>query len=453
MSFPRAGAAEITAPVRVPLLPRIRQIGGVVTITTGMHGRNGLAGARLAVQPVWLARLGLKPVGLGYKAKTGHHRWRGSASISLPTEELAVSDVHGSVGFLDGRLAEFGGTADGNIPLGEGLLLTGLGLQVRLKPNFRLAGHSDVQFGVPFGSGRYSVPLTMRTAFVFRPLYFWRLTGTIQPTGRLGDFLHAVHSRMRLHGWAQLRLGHAFGVSVGTTLDAKLAFAEISGGMSGFVARRALNLEGSTHVTLAGRGIHGQGIISTKGLSACGRVLWITLGAIYRWGDTRPALGCGISSLRVVRAGAPIARALAGPPVPVDVASGLPAQAFAARSARGTPEFVAVAPGGRRYDTSLIGGPARRRFVARPDLIVVRTPDHTTYMIVRKPAGGQWRLTEARRSPAIPTFLTADGIRRTVVTASVSGTGTKRTVTYEVDASLHTRWISTSRRSRGGPTY
>lgn len=439
VNFPRPGAAELTAPVRVPLLPRIRQIGGVVTITTGMRSRNGLTGARLAVQPVWLARLGLKPIGLGYRLKTGHHRWRGAASISLPTEELAVSDVHGSVGFLDGRLAEFGGRAAGSIPLGEGLVLAELGLRVRLKPNFRLAGHADVQFGVPFGSGRYSVPLTMRTAFVFRPLYFWRLTGTIQPTGRLGDFLHSIHSRLRLRGWAQLRLGHAFGVSIGTALDAKLAFAEITGSMSGFVARRALNLEGSTHVTLAGRGIHGHGIISTKGVSACGRVLWITLGAIYRWGETRPSLGCGISSLRVVAPGLPIARALAGPPVPVDVVPGLPAQAFAAQSARGTPEFVAVAPGGRRYDTSQIGGAARRRFVVRPDVIVVRTPDHTTYLIVRKPAGGQWRLTEARRSPAIRTFLTADGVSPTVVTASVSGTGPKRTVTYKVTAGPHTQ--------------
>jgi hypothetical protein len=439
--FRARGKAAIDAWVVLPLLSRrFGPITGNVNLQTSSARPFRLAGSRIKVREVRAGRIALRDLSLAY-SRTSKLRdvWRGRLRIQLPTE--AITSVGGSGSWLDGKLQRVAGEAEGSVPLMSGFTLTSLGVQVRLRPTLRLAGRATVEFGPSVGG---DAGLEMRAGVSFRPVSFWRLRGSIGVTGKARDALDAIHAHATLTGGARIQLDQGFLAALDGRLDVGFARARIQGRTSGFVSRRVFNLEGSVKLRMASFDKGAEGLVSSQGLAGCVDLGWFgpTVGMGYRWSASGPDImfhSCKIDRYRVLTPGDRELTSRAAPsPQPTQVAQvplpdGLPVEAFAGVSKRGTPNIVVAGPGGVRYDTSEIGDLKRRTVVVRKDVFVWHAvADRTVYVVVRAPAAGLWSVRPSSGSARITRMLAAHGLPDPSVAANVAAGGQGYVLNYEL---------------------
>ncbi len=443
------GSARVRAAVRLPLLPRrFAPVRGAAELTTALNAPRGLSGATIAIQPVRVGRFAVTVLRLRYsKTRRGGHRWSGRGVMEVPAE--AVSELGAAGSWVGGRLERLEGTAGGTVPLGYGVVLKQLGVQLRLSP-LRIAGSAKATLGaLPNGFG---APFEARAKLTFSPLYLWRLDGRVGLTGNLKRVLDAVGAHAWIRGRAQLRLDQSLGVRVGGRLDVRfekrrlIPRVGIVGSVAGFATAGAFNVEGAVRLRMASFDARARGLISRVGVAAC-RHIWpgISLGAAYRWGSRRPDVmfrACSVAAFRVVlpanafaglrrpfAAAAPVTRQ-------VEVDRGLPLEVFSAASRRGVPNIVVVDPNGRRYDTARIGNTRRRTVVRRGDVLVWHAvAERNVYLAVRNPPEGTWTVEPSRSSAPLLRVRAGDGLPRLEISARATGTGASRILEYAVHRS------------------
>ena len=94
----------------------------------------------------------------------------------------------------------------------------------------------------------------------------------------------------------------------------------------------------------------------------------------------------------------------------------------------GDPVVRLISPTGRAYDVPTGGTPLNG-----DDFLVAKNPRaDETYLGVREPAAGRWRIEPLPGSPAIASLSRSAVLPQAQVSASVSGTGAARTLTYAV---------------------
>jgi hypothetical protein len=203
-------------------------------------------------------------------------------------------------------------------------------------------------------------------------------------------------------------------------LDNAVAY---KGTQTGFVSTHGANLEGGVLLRLPGLPeLNGQAILSTRGIAACTNVGFFDGGFGYRWGDRAPTTfgGCDLSPFRVT---ATARAAAAGAARSVRVPAGLPLVGFAVSSPAGAPRVRVSGPGGVAVVTS---DRARRSATV---VVVPDTANRTTYVFVKRPRPGTWRIASA--SP-LTSVAVARGLPEPHVKVRVSGRGARRVLTYSV---------------------
>ncbi len=148
----------------------------------------------------------------------------------------------------------------------------------------------------------------------------------------------------------------------------------------------------------------------------------------YNWGDAAPGIHPLVDTTDAYSAGLPATRAGAPGPQAFTVPANAPSVSVDVTGDRGAPSVVLTDPTGKQVVPT---GPAR-------DATAVQIGDptvKTTHVGLTEPAAGRWTVAQAPGSGVAVTGISyAIGEANPTATATVSGHGAKRTLTYTVKA-------------------
>lgn len=175
--------------------------------------------------------------------------------------------------------------------------------------------------------------------------------------------------------------------------------------------------------------------LSSKGIAACGKITVLPLipsmGIAYRWGDAIWSAfkfyGCDAEEYRETPPPSPAQAAQAG--TQFTVRRGAPTLSVAVRGSGGAPKVNLIGPNGRIVISS---SPSQTVTSSSTANLVEVGPHAATYIGVKRPPAGRWRVAPQAGSPAIAEAKFAGGIPQPRVSARVRGSGRKRTLSYTV---------------------
>ncbi|MBB4664541.1 hypothetical protein [Conexibacter arvalis] len=436
---------------------------------------------RIAVEQAFIGPVLLEDLLVSYTA--GGDQWAGRAQLGLPPQpggaKLAAGVRFAGGAFREGSLrltfprpglpldpfaASYLSHVSGGFAIDPLTLSVGAGIGV-----------------VPAGP-LYAVEVDGRLTAAFRD----PITFTFDGTGKLFSF-PVANTRLvvRTDGFASARGA----VSVG------LPGVSVEGSLNAFVDLRSRSFGGDVKGAVCIAGIcpaRGEAVLSSRGIGACVTQI-VDYGFGYRWGaaitDVDLMFGsCDLGPYRVsapagaARAGddggarvtAPAGAARAGAgggaraagdaPGPgaraaadgaVTVARGTALLSVRVAGEGGAPAVVLVSPSGERIVPSaeaVAGQPAYARQVAELA---------ATFVAVRRPAAGTWRIEADPAGPAIREVARAAALPAPRVSARVGGRGRARTLRYRATrggglaTTFVERWsggqrtIGTARRAAG----
>jgi len=265
----------------------------------------------------------------------------------------------------------------------------------------------------------YTAEVDGRLTAVFRD----PITFTFDGQGKLFGFdVAQARVVVRTDGFASARGGVSLGlpgVSVNGSLD---AFVDMRSKLFGGDVRGSVCIVGVCPAK-------GEAVVSSKGIGACVTQL-VDYGFGYRWGAPVTSVdvmfgSCDLGPYRVTApAGAARSGAQAAAGGAVTVARGTPLLSLRVTGEGGAPSVVLVAPSGERIVPSgeaTAGQPAYARQVAELG---------ATFVAVRRPAAGTWRIEADPAGPAIGEVARAATLPAPRVSGAVGGRGRARTLRY-----------------------
>lgn len=391
-----------------------------------------LVGGSLTGNASFMNALRIDDISLGYDKSAD--RWSGGAKITLPGPGGAK--VGGTFVFEHGQFVSGSATADGlDIPLGSGLALRRINFDVDTKPDLKLEGQARIAAPQVPGLNKDAVSVDGDMSYTFSDPGQWHVAGTFN----LVDFPLA-HAHLDY-----LTSGKA---SFGGDLDAGLSgVAEIKAGLSGGVGGDGISASGDASVSVLKLvGLSGKVLVDNHGIAGCGQlhVGWTwDAGVVYPWGGTARALGgsCDLSSWEAANAAVspsadsprrvPAARRLAADAaadVPSTVAVPSGASVFAlAFTGASAPSVTLTDPNGDSYAATdgVFDAPGNGYAVTRDAT--------TTYFLLNQPVGGNWTVTVDDGSAPVTGVQQAQGLPDPNVAASVTGSGSERTLHWSLD--------------------
>jgi hypothetical protein len=376
--------------------------------------------------------LALKDLTFSYSRKTdpatGLSRpfWSAGGMISLPFTKTPI-DVGGKVFIFDGSLAGGGLAVDGiNKPVPDTpLFLQKLSGDLVLLPDFGVNATVGATFGPRLaGKQLFTLDGNLTAGALVSPLDCgngpdpFKIDATLKFVPLEDEQLAKVDMTQRICTYASFaQLG---GVNVpglvgqDVTMSGGLEFLRgafgYEGSQSGFVGNHGANLEGSATIKLPGAPDPAGGVIlSTIGIAACGRINGIEVGFGYHWGDLTPApfTSCDFTLYRVPASTASVSSSRA-----VRLPGGLPSVAFSVTGSVAAPRLRVSGPGGVAVSVAADGTLQTGRVLIAPS-----AGESKTYVIVKKPAGGNWRFESLGAGNAITRVAVADGLPRPRVSA------------------------------------
>jgi hypothetical protein len=389
-------------------------------------------------------KLGLKNFLLKYEERNGVSFFTGQGELILPTGkgELAVG---GKLTIADTTLAGVGVSASGiNRHIGYGLFLQSVAGELAFQPDF------GANFGVtatlgPQVQGKKLVKLGGNLKFLSlasectngRDPISLVATGSIPLVEELGagsvkiEGVNCIYTDS-LAIEQSPKVEAVFGDVVGGEIPRPVVAAKAN--LSGFIGETGINAEGGGTITIPVVGdVGGQALMSTRAFAACGRVGFFSGGASHVWGQSRTEAfsGCDLAPWRA-SAGAGSSPFASGLPSPlafganaVKVKGDAPFIGFSAQGANGPPQLRITGPKGERI-TSRKG-----RAVVRRDVVIVPVEaERRTFVFVKKPSAGRWRVDGVGQR--LTQLRTAEGLPKPKVSGAVSGEGAKRTLSYTV---------------------
>jgi hypothetical protein len=387
--------------------------------------------------------LTLKNFALSYELKDGKDFWVGQAGLGLPIGGSVASgglELTGKLSIYDGSFAGAGLKIDGlNKPIpSTPIFLQSVEGELLFRPEFGF----DIGVGGSFGPRIADVELTTFTASVrgwalaegcesgVDPIQF-AFTGEIKPLEQLGVGTATIEGTHCLYASSPV-------VDVADKID--LTFGQsgdgdpfgFEGSVAGFVSTSGFNLEGTGTVKIPGiDDIQGNELVSSRGIAGCVDIIdWISGGFAYGWGDSVPSAfsGCDLTPWRA--AAGPAGTSAAVSAHAVDVADGLPFVGVRATGRTGAPLVLVRGPSGERFASSRDG-----RTVKRANVLIVHVArEKATYVFVRRPSPGTWRVTSRAAANPIVRVSASRGLPKPVVKARVRprARGATRTLEYSV---------------------
>jgi hypothetical protein len=261
----------------------------------------------------------------------------------------------------------------------------------------------------------YAFEVDGRLTAVFRDPVTFRFDGT----GKLFSFPVASTSVVvRTDGFASAR-GE---VSLG------LPGVSVRGGLDAFADLRSRSFGGDVRGEVCIAGVcpaRGEAVLSSRGIGACVTQI-VDYGFGYRWGDpiTSVDVMFGSCDLGPYRVSAPAGAARAAADGAVTVTGGTPLLSLKVSGAGGAPSVVLVSPSGERIVPSAdatAGQPAYARPVGELS---------ATYVAVRRPAAGDWRVEADPAGPAIAEIARAANLPAPTVSGSVGRRARARVLRY-----------------------
>ena len=399
-----------------------------VGLTIGVDSADGLKSAGVSASdffiPAGKLKIGLKGFALSYDALAG--TWTGSATIGLPTP--GSTEVSVTIAITAGHVSQFSANVD-NIdkPLGpDGVFLKSLGADfVFAPPPPTITGTASITAG-PQIDGVSALAVDGSLGYVFASPGDFKLSGNVKlldgtsfsQTLSSGSLDYFTDGHITANGNASVSLGPV-------SLHAEVA---------GWVYQtKAFSLSGTGYLKIGlWRLNEGTGIMSSAGIAACGQPfgrLGPSVGFGYKWGGSVSVMD---SSCDIGRYSPPAAVIPGTPAAPITLTlpAGLPVAALQITGQNAT------APAGTLTDphgNTLTVDPSQQGVFrsSTPEYGVgADAGDGIDYVAVDKPAGGRWTFTPSTGS-AVQSIQSAQGLPVPAVSASVSGKGLARTLSWK----------------------
>ena len=393
-------------------------VSGDTVLTASTKHPFNVQKVHVGVQQLALERLVFKKLDFQY----ANNVWSASASVRLPAFTITQTTINAAVEIANGSVRDIAVSGDGlNVPLGEGLFLNRAGLNMRFHPVV-IQGSALATYGPQLGgASALQVDGTLQYSSEGQ---HWDANGSVTlPWG-----LPGVKPTVTV----DLGLDPGRSIEFKGTLDLTVHGFGITGELKGFASPHAFNVEGKTTLAFTPLSLKGDALISSRGMSACGRAqlkafgfgvnIGPRLGFGYGWGGAFHfiASSCDVGPFRVSqpdRAGFLLAN-------PVVTSS--PAE-FAVFAVQGQGDFIVSGPTGT---FSSAGDNDLFEYFSFHD-----PSDNMTYLAIPVLATtAQYFVTSPTGAP-ITSVSVADGVKSLAgaVTGSVTTAGRTATLTYGID--------------------
>jgi hypothetical protein len=443
-------SARITATLRLPHFLQLAGSNATGQVTFRATTNDGLILDKMRIGPLSASVGGLSVQGLQLDYSQAGDIWQGQGKLCLPSGTcLNMIPPNGGISIAAGAFQKAGATLFFNpaVPLFPGVDLHHIGFTVALDPTRFFSNAGITAAGEYQLDGNLLVAFPSdRTPFILRPnevggfpanLYGQSHTGftiaananasiDVPVVGRMslgnGYFLYEAPSRVS-----------AGRVSFGGGVDENFAGVfSITGRVDGdFNADNgAFNLLGTVQACLTKFFCRGaDGFVSSAGAAACIHVgpLSFGVGVHFRpfWIKPWPVDGCKWSPFRDTRSGH---AALAAAPYIVHIKQGDRSRVIQFDGTDGAPVVSVTGPDGQNLtgtDTTVFDHSGAVRIMRLPD-------SNVTAVGLQDPRPGTYRIETVTGSPVVSATAEATDPPAAHVTATVRGTGIKRTLAYDV---------------------
>jgi hypothetical protein len=416
----------VVIPVSLKLPAYMGGVTGQATLQADNANGLKLSSLHIGVPDLLLGALEVKDLNIDYAA-TGNV-WTGSATVNIPAG-TPYFGVAVAVRFDDGDFTM--GSFDVSVPfpgvpIFTDTYLDGFGGGFDIHPDKR-SFHGSVSVGaIPLDPPNYTIGVTGTVSITF-------INGG--PVVLEADGSGSVHGFDIANAKLIFQTNGYFEVNGNVDID--LDVADLTASMDAFVDLPAKEFSANINgqLNIAGySAISAQAVISSLGVAACGSDFGLHAGLSYPWGGTPDAsVGTGSCDLSPFEVKPVSVAAVAGRPgrtrvAEVATAAGAPFEDIAVTGATAPPSVVLTSPRGKAVVPVAFGpGAASAPAVALP---VAKT--NTTYVMVRSPGAGTWKVSAAAGSSAITRVRQARGYAAPTLHARVSGRGATRRLTYTV---------------------
>ena len=389
--------------------------------------------------------LKLKSFSLAYELKDGKDFWVGQAGLELPLRPPPFPgsppfEITGKLSIYDGRFAGVGLKVDGfNKPIpSTPVFLQSVEGEVLFRPSLG----ADIGATGTLGPKIGDIELTTFTGNIRA----WALaegcsvgtdpiqiayTAEVKPLKDLGVGEASLKGQLCIYYTSPaMDVSNEIELSFGDNEDNdQLGF---EGKSAGFMSTTAFNLGGEATLKIPGLpDLEGKNVLSNTGIAACADIFGIFDGGFgYAWTTSVPTAfsGCDLTPWTTQ---APTASAGAsGSTRTVRVPSGIPLAGFRVVGRKGPPRVRVRGPKGERLTGRAKGHTLKRRRA----LIVPVAGESATYVFVRNPSAGTWRVESLQAGNPIKRIQSARGLPDPVIKAQVRPRtrGAKRTLIYTV---------------------
>jgi hypothetical protein len=397
-------------------LPDLGNLTGSVTVSASNANGLQLASASMKLPEATIKGIGIKDASLSYAKIAEGDKWAGEAKLELPSP--TVQAIGGGASFINGAFAEGHASVDGNLPIAEAVFLTHVAANLQLHPIFAFGGGLGLSAGPNvLGVRAVGIDGNFQYSSGGKPgdPNDYKISGNVKVADRLdlaGGFVD-----YKTNGQA----------SLGGNLNLELGGFGFEGSMNGFASASAFQVEGEGTVGYKGRGLGGKGIVSSKGVVACGK-FGIYLGFSVKWSDfptPHPFAGsCDLGNWEVQ--GSASALLPPGTTRTFRLRGHRRTIAFSPIGAGGPPNVTLIGPRGLTYISPTVA----QGLVVGPTSVSLAYPgDNTTYLVLAHPPPGKWTL-RVKAGPAVTKFRRAEALPNPKVTGRVHGRGYRRSLTF-----------------------
>jgi hypothetical protein len=431
----------VVIPVFLKLPAYMGGASGQATLLANNTDGLELTSLHIGVDDLDLGALEIKNLAIDY-SRSGN-MWSGTATLYIPAGS-PYFDIQAQVEFDDGQFTmgsfQVGPFYPG-LPIFTDAFITGFGGGFDIRPPLkRFFGSIDIG----------AIPLDL-------PNYTIGVTGTVSITfPDSGPVKVEVDGSGSVHG---LQIGTAKMIfqtngyfEVDGDLNLDLDVAQYDSSLKAFVdlPGKEFSAELSGDLLVDGYGIaSADGIISSKGVGACGKYLLLEIGFTYPWGGSpTPMLeSCDLGPLRVQPVSAESAAARAHAAIAsVPVSAGTSVSDISVTGSGGVPSVVLTDPEGHTVIPQTLS-PATVHAAA---IAVSFAKTNTTLIALRTPHAGGWQVAAAPGSVPITSVASARGYAAPMLNAHVTGRGYQRALHYDVTSRSG---LSVTFAEQGGRVY
>jgi len=192
-----------------------------------------------------------------------------------------------------------------------------------------------------------------------------------------------------------------------------------------FVSPTAFNIEATGTAQISGFVTAAEAVFSSTGFAVCAGPAGLRVGFGRAWGASLQGFSgvCDVGPFRT----AATARAAQGGVHRFTVGAERPLTVLAAKGRGAPPKVVVAGPGGVKVQT-----PAGPQALSTKDVIVVQDDGaDTTFVVLRRPAAGDWSISTVDGSSVLAGVRLARGLPPLRLTAKVSGRGSRRVLDWK----------------------